>query len=280
MGVLKAYGIGARRERNKVAKNGMSHWKWACPKCGKMKKTPRSKGQKNPPSIPECHGGKMLPRRSVNIRLVVLKSIGFSSYKAYLGSSLWMSIRARVLAQKPDCEMCGKKAACVHHRSYDKAVLLGERDSSLTSLCMGCHETIEFNGDGGKRRHFNANYHLNRIKGDILRGESSGAKSPPGVIGFGVHKDRRWSEVPDSWLIWCRTNIRNSDIRSLVKQEIGARAFARGAKRLPATSTGADPATGGCQSAPWECEDSTQQAAEASDQSDLDMEFRQIAKFS
>jgi predicted HNH restriction endonuclease len=35
----------------------------------------------------------------------------------------------------------------VHHKSYDQAVLLGNNDAELVSLCFECHTFIEFEGD-------------------------------------------------------------------------------------------------------------------------------------
>lgn len=245
----------------KKGKNGSPYWKWACTKCGKSKKTARNKNHEFPPSSPKCCSVDMKPKRSVDIRGVILKAMGYSSYKAYLGSDLWMSIRKRVLAQRPNCEMCGNQARCVHHRSYEKKVLLGEMDSSLTSLCMSCHEKIEFSADGEKRHHYRANYFLNRVKGDIARGEDQQVDSPSGVVNFGKHKGSRWSEVPDHWLIWCRTNIKSSEIRSLVRQEIGARALAR---------------AGGKSSAPCSRQKQSRDALPKLCDPDIDDEFRQI----
>lgn len=78
----------------------------------------------------------------------VLKSIGFSSYKEYLASSLWKSIRARVLREFSTCQ-CGKPATQVHHRSYKKRYLLGKGKLRLAMkpICYDCHKQIEFDGD-------------------------------------------------------------------------------------------------------------------------------------
>jgi len=78
----------------------------------------------------------------------VLKSIGFSSYKEYLASNLWKSIRARVLREFSTCQ-CGKPATQVHHRSYKKRYLLGRGKLRLAMkpICEDCHKQIEFDGD-------------------------------------------------------------------------------------------------------------------------------------
>lgn len=73
-----------------------------------------------------------------------LERMGFRSYRAYLKSELWKSIRARVLTEKPICEACCKrKADQVHHRSYDPTTLKGESLNSLSSVCSGCHRKGE-----------------------------------------------------------------------------------------------------------------------------------------
>ncbi len=68
-----------------------------------------------------------------------------SPYEAYLATALWKTIRARVLARDhTTCQACRKKATLVHHKSYDRDVLDGNRDESLVSLCKRCHKDIEF----------------------------------------------------------------------------------------------------------------------------------------
>ncbi len=64
----------------------------------------------------------------------------------YLKSSLWKMIKARVLVRdRGICQACSSKAQVVHHKSYDRLVLDGLRDSELISLCNSCHRKIEFN---------------------------------------------------------------------------------------------------------------------------------------
>lgn len=73
-----------------------------------------------------------------------LERMGFRSYRAYLKSELWKSIRSRVLGEKPICEACAKrKATQVHHRSYDPATLKGENVNSLSAICSRCHRKGE-----------------------------------------------------------------------------------------------------------------------------------------
>lgn len=72
---------------------------------------------------------------------------GFDSYKAYLASDLWKSIRATVLKRdKHACLVCGERATEVHHKSYKMDAIVGAKTLSLMSLCRNCHVTIEFSG--------------------------------------------------------------------------------------------------------------------------------------
>ena len=74
-----------------------------------------------------------------------------TDYEKYLRTSKWLSIRKRILVRdNHTCRMCNKKANQVHHRSYSQNVIDGCDDSSLISLCRGCHKYIHF--DGKKRR--------------------------------------------------------------------------------------------------------------------------------
>lgn len=77
-------------------------------------------------------------------RDAILRSLGFGSYKEYLRSMLWQVIRQRVLAASPACYGCGNPAKQVHHTRYTVDVLAGHDDSTLRSVCGGCHKTAEF----------------------------------------------------------------------------------------------------------------------------------------
>ena len=73
---------------------------------------------------------------------------GKEVYREYLSSDLWRVIRSRVLARDlHECQACGAKAQCVHHRSYGRDVKRGDNDAELASLCNGCHTFIHFDGD-------------------------------------------------------------------------------------------------------------------------------------
>lgn len=93
----------------------------------------------------------------------ILRRLGFGSYKEYLASDLWASIRKRVLtAGKGKCRACGCTAQCVHHKKYGMAEMSGKDISYLVPLCHKCHSEIEF--DSGLKADLPmANRRLNRI---------------------------------------------------------------------------------------------------------------------
>lgn len=75
-----------------------------------------------------------------------------TDYQLYLESGLWKEIRSRILERDQGvCQMCKAGAEVVHHKSYDREVLDGKRDSDLISLCKSCHESIEFTFNNGSR---------------------------------------------------------------------------------------------------------------------------------
>ena len=41
-------------------------------------------------------------------------------------------------------------------------------------------------------------------------------------IGFGVHKDKDWEEVPNEWLVWAEQNFRGNSL-TLVQTELEKR---------------------------------------------------------
>lgn len=68
-----------------------------------------------------------------------------TDYDEYLASDLWKTIRQRILERdRHTCGMCAGRAQIVHHKSYDRQVLDGLRDSDLIALCKPCHKEIEF----------------------------------------------------------------------------------------------------------------------------------------
>lgn len=77
----------------------------------------------------------------------VLKSMGFSSYQAYLDSDLWKTIRDKVLVDDARCVCCGVLATQVHHEKYRKKDLEGRCLSFLHPVCGRCHTVMEFDDD-------------------------------------------------------------------------------------------------------------------------------------
>lgn len=78
------------------------------------------------------------------------KSFGFFSYKAYLRSDEWRSIRDGVLQEFEQCICCERPSKVVHHVRYDSATLLGVHTLNLAPMCRQCHELIEVLEDGSK----------------------------------------------------------------------------------------------------------------------------------
>lgn len=78
------------------------------------------------------------------VRLEVLRRNGFKSYKQYLASDLWKSIRARVLERDEfKCKVCERKASQVHHLSYGDVTIRGERLDKMEAVCGRCHLRLE-----------------------------------------------------------------------------------------------------------------------------------------
>lgn len=86
-------------------------------------------------------------------RGAMLRWLGYSSYKKYLASPLWLEIRQRVLLR--DQGMCrGHGCCCVatecHHDSYARDVLEGINIEPVRSACRRCHTIWEFSQNGVK----------------------------------------------------------------------------------------------------------------------------------
>lgn len=99
-----------------------------------------------------------------SVRNNLLRELGFKSYRHYLSSDLWASIRVRVRARSGGiCECCAAMSASqVHHASYDREYLLGEKIDKLIDLCEVCHRKIERKPNGVKRGFEKTNGVLNR----------------------------------------------------------------------------------------------------------------------
>ena len=69
--------------------------------------------------------------------------LGHKSYNDYLKTSLWQTIRTRVLERDHhvcrDCGLMGEQLH-VHHRAYTVEVLEGHDDTRLITVCKPCHD--------------------------------------------------------------------------------------------------------------------------------------------
>jgi hypothetical protein len=80
-----------------------------------------------------------------------LLRIGYESYRKYLDSPLWASIRQRVLDRDGGlCWACNKPATQVHHQQYTAGNLTGENLHNMVSVCGGCHHNAEIDRERGK----------------------------------------------------------------------------------------------------------------------------------
>ncbi|SAL06722.1 hypothetical protein AWB78_08211 [Caballeronia calidae] len=117
-----------------------------------------------------------------------LEKLGYSSYANYLSRALWKKIKKRVLVRDDHtCQRCFGSASVVHHRSYSEAVLKGEDDSQLASLCEGCHHVIEFDDDGSRR--------TDREKDEVLATKCLRVDFP----AVKVDLRRKWPVLPTRW---------------------------------------------------------------------------------
>lgn len=86
-------------------------------------------------------------------RDLILRAMGYPSYRDYLKSSLWAGIRSVVLKNKSwRCQCCPDKATQVHHQKYDEQTMKGEDLRNLVPLCRKCHKRVEFWGKKGTGR--------------------------------------------------------------------------------------------------------------------------------
>ena len=97
-------------------------------------------------------------------RNIVIAELGFSSYKVYLSSSLWIDIRRKVLLPSSRCRACGKKATQVHHNRYALADMNGKCLDHLIPVCGRCHRSCEFTRIGLKIDPENATKKLDHMR--------------------------------------------------------------------------------------------------------------------
>lgn len=114
-----------------------------------------------------------------------IRDIGFSSYRDYLASDLWRSIRARVYAAKGrKCVLCPQDASQLHHDRYHANDLLGKTLEFIHPLCEMCHKRIEFDEDGRKVKMKVARAVFKRLVRTTLpkRCQQCGAKSKKALL--------------------------------------------------------------------------------------------------
>ena len=125
-----------------------------CDQCKTMKRIPKWK-------VRNCHAcdcGNLVDIISRNdVRSISLQWLGFASYREYLGSDLWESIRSKVVNRESTCCKCGETANQVHHLNYLFQTMNGNDLSGLVPICKSCHYKIEFTLSGKKRTLGHAN---------------------------------------------------------------------------------------------------------------------------
>jgi hypothetical protein len=103
----------------------------------------------------QCHQNALVVQRLHKMREErdeICKLIGFPNYELYWSSPFWKKIRRKVLKRDQRvCLVCEGKANQVHHRSYTLAVLNGDDDSQLVTVCAGCHAVIHRDDSGRER---------------------------------------------------------------------------------------------------------------------------------
>lgn len=108
----------------------------------------------------------------------ILRKLGYRSYKDYLSSSLWISIRSKILSTNTVCACCNKQANTVHHRNYTEDTLTGKSSKALIALCRGCHYRIEFT-NGKKLSLAQAN---KKLKARIYKKKKKSGKQPKSYV--------------------------------------------------------------------------------------------------
>jgi len=82
-----------------------------------------------------------------------MDSISSLPYEKYMSTALWKKIRLWILKRDSECcVVCKKEASEVHHRDYKEQTLIGGTPDMLVSLCISCHDKIENDESGTKRK--------------------------------------------------------------------------------------------------------------------------------
>ena len=90
-----------------------------------------------------------------------------TSDPALYNNALWRRRRHRILANHPDCAMCGSAATDVDH-IVPKAIGGSDEDDNLRSLCHRCHSRRTGRDNGF--RSYNANRRVQRALGEDQEG--------------------------------------------------------------------------------------------------------------
>lgn len=115
----------------------------------------------------------------------IVRSLGYPTYRDYLQSELWRSIRRRVLGRDAcHCGVCMRQGFYVHHLRYDIETLTGESLDKMVTICKRCHEQIEFDSQGQKNTLGEANTALDkaRLKTRAVKKPCTRCKRP--VLGY------------------------------------------------------------------------------------------------
>lgn len=114
------------------------------PKPTALKKQKKRKGKKRG----NKRGGSGDPFSPYKERDRYLVTLGFKSYRDYLDSNLWKSIRLRVMQRDGNkCQCCQGPAVQVHNKRYGLGQLNGMTLDEMVAICIDCHQAIEFTGE-------------------------------------------------------------------------------------------------------------------------------------
>jgi len=117
----------------------------------------------------KAYGGNGYSGLCYSTRNLNLKLMGLKTYKHYLYSKMWKSIRVKVFTAKGRiCSLCPAKATELHHNRYHIDDLAGRTLEHIHPICNSCHDFIE-HGQGNIKRHLHeARSAFNRMKADLL----------------------------------------------------------------------------------------------------------------
>lgn len=147
---------------------------------------------------------KRLKSKPYALRNMILSRLGFKTYRSYLKSALWNSIRTRVLSNNPTCVSCGSAATQVHHSKYTWSNMKGNSLKNLVSVCGDCHFFCEF--EDGKKVSLDECNQAMGLKGNRKKGKFT---EEPGAPGRLHHADRDPLEsqaVRDAWKLFRKSH--------------------------------------------------------------------------